>query len=144
MKQFFLFACLLVSSHVLAQSTGQLEFLASTKQDGKPLNGCEITLFSDPMGDGKLVQLQQLTTKGNAKFSFKLDYNAHYLVKCTKDGLPTKTIKLNTALPKDVPLVAKQFECIVDMVPMKDGATIYTVTTVFYDAARKVFEYKQE
>lgn len=142
MKQFLLLTFLFSSYAVIAQTKGGVEISGSTSENLRPLKDCLVTLYSDPSNDGPLVQKEQLVTSGSAKFKFTLKRDAIYLIECAKEGYVTKKVRVDTAVGLNAPETTVQFEFVVDMVPAKEGTAPVSEVNVYYDAARKGFDYR--
>jgi len=86
------------------EAKAQFEYsIDGTVTNGKKkLEGAIISLFKGS------TQVQQVTTSGNGKFSFKLDPNANYTMSVTKGGYINKKFVFSTfGMPEDI---AKTYE----------------------------------
>ena len=71
-----------------------VEIRGMVDQDFQPLAGGSLNLTEN----GK--QVDRLVTGPSGTFSFKLDFNKIYIVSASKEGLVSKKIEFNTALPE--------------------------------------------
>ena len=94
-KKFFLFiSFILISNAILAQNDGYLELLGTIMQEGKGLEGVDITILK---GSEKIDN--PLITAATGNFMVNLPFGFDYKVVVSKNGFATKSFLVNTKVP---------------------------------------------
>ena len=77
------------------QAVKHMEVNGKVQKGNKPAGAVNIEITSPG------VATQNIVSKENGKFDFKLDLQKNYLIKFSKGGLVSKVIEFNTKLPPD-------------------------------------------
>ena len=121
---------------------GKLVINGSAQELQDKLKNVIIILYQDIDKTGKWVEVEKQLTKGDGKFSFKLDLEGKYMIEVARGGYTTKKVTFDT----EVYALTNQpepFDFIVDLVPDRDGlGYINPVANVFYYARKKQFDYQ--
>lgn len=121
---------------------GKLVINGSAQELQDKLKNVIIILYQDIDKTGKWVEIEKQLTKGDGKFSFKLDLEGKYMIEVVRGGYTTKKVTFDT----EVYALTNQpepFDFIVDLVPDRDGlGYINPVANVFYYARKKQFDYQ--
>lgn len=121
---------------------GKLVINGSAQELQDKLKNVIVILYQDIDKTGKWVEIEKQLTKGDGKFSFKLDLEGKYMIEVAGGGYTTKKVTFDT----EVYALTNQpepFGFIVDLVPDRDGlGYINPVANVFYYAKKKAFDYQ--
>ena len=121
---------------------GKLVINGSAQELQDKLKNVIIILYQDIDKTGKWVEVEKQLTKGDGKFSFKLDLEGKYMIEVARGGYTTKKVTFDTEVYA-LTTQPEPFDFIVDLVPDRDGlGYINPVANVFYYARKKQFDYQ--
>ncbi|MGE3825824.1 MAG: hypothetical protein AB7G44_16495, partial [Bacteroidia bacterium] len=121
---------------------GKLVINGSAQELQDKLKNVVVILYQDIDKTGNWVEVEKQLTKGDGKFSFKLDLEGKYLIEVARGGYTTKKVSFDTEVYQLTNQPAP-FDFIVDLVPDRDGlGYLNPVANVFYYAKKKEFDYQ--
>jgi len=121
---------------------GKLVINGSAQELQDKLKNVIVILYQDIDKTGNWVEVEKQLTKGDGKFSFKLDLEGKYLIEVARGGYTTKKVSFDTEVYQLTTQPAP-FDFIVDLVPDRDGlGYLNPVANVFYYAKKKEFDYQ--
>jgi len=137
--------CLLLTQQSTAQfnafNLSKLEVYAFVRYGDESVRKAVATLYEDVENTGNWMQVQQLKTNLSGEFSFKLDYNSHYMIEVAKANYITKKISFDTNVFGKT-ITSQDFYFAVDFVPGSSPASDIPVGNVFYQVEKNKFNYE--
>lgn len=121
---------------------GKLVINGSAQELQDKLKNVIVILYQDIDKTGNWVEVEKQLTKGDGKFTFKLDLEGKYLIEVARGGYTTKKVSFDTEV-YGLTTQPAPFDFIVDLVPDRDGlGYLNPVANVFYYAKKKEFDYQ--